>query len=75
MQRANGGKAEYVNLCDLPEGDALAAGDEGAACFFVDDTTVAATDGTGTRSKAGAARQVTAEGVWVRFDVALARAL
>ena len=55
--------------------DALTAGDEGAACFFVDDNTVAATDGTGTRSKAGAVDQVTAEGVWVRFDVALARAL
>jgi hypothetical protein len=43
-------------------------------CYFVDDQTVAATDGTGTRSPAGIVEEVTSQGVWVRFDAALSRA-
>lgn len=34
-------------------GDAIAQADVGALCYIVDDQTVAKTDGTGTRSKAG----------------------
>jgi hypothetical protein len=34
-------------------GDDIAGDDIGAACFIVDDQTVALTDGTGTRSPAG----------------------
>lgn len=55
--------------------DALAAGDEDALCYFVDDETVAASDGGGARSKAGIVDEVTAQGVWVRFDASLTAAL
>lgn len=54
--------------------DAIAADDIGKPCFIVDDQTVALTDGTGTRSLAGFIHDVDAQGVWVRFDPALARA-
>ncbi|MBB4287792.1 hypothetical protein [Roseospira goensis] len=37
----------------------------GAAAYAVDDQTVAATDGTGTRSACGTIRDVDAQGVWV----------
>lgn len=40
---------------------------EGTA-YIVDDETVAATDGTGTRSAAGTIVDVDAQGVWVRID-------
>ncbi|EFO30941.1 conserved hypothetical protein [Roseibium sp. TrichSKD4] len=36
-------------------------------CFIVDDETVAATDGGGTRSKAGTVRDVQDGGVWIEF--------
>lgn len=37
----------------------------GSTVYIVDDQTVAATDGTGTRSAAGTLIQVDADGVWV----------
>jgi hypothetical protein len=46
-------------------GDAIAIADLGADCYIVDDQTVAKTDGTGTRSKAGKIIDVVAAGVWV----------
>lgn len=46
-------------------GDAIAADDIGKACYMVDDQTVALTDGTGTRSKAGTIYDVDSLGVWV----------
>jgi hypothetical protein len=46
-------------------GDAIADADVGADCYIVDDQTVAKTDGTGTRSKAGRIMEVEADGVWV----------
>lgn len=45
--------------------DAIAADDIGKDCFIVDDQTVALTDGTGTRSKAGTVVAVDSDGVWV----------
>jgi hypothetical protein len=48
-------------------GDAIALADVNADCYIVDDQTVAKTDGTGTRSKAGKIRDVDADGVWVEF--------
>jgi hypothetical protein len=39
-----------------------------STCYLVDDQTVAATDGTGTRSAAGKIANVDANGVWVTFD-------
>jgi hypothetical protein len=56
-------------------GDLITKADIGAACFIVDDQTVARTNGTNTRSPAGAVDGVDAQGVWVRFDEALTRAL
>ncbi len=40
----------------------------GSTCYIVDDQTVAATDGTGTRSAAGTVMDVDADGVWVKID-------
>ena len=48
-------------------GDAIVLSDVGADCYGVDDTTVAKTDGTGTRSVAGVIRDVDAVGVWIEF--------
>jgi hypothetical protein len=53
--------------------DEITAADCGKACFVVDDQTVARTSATNTRSKAGVVDFVDPEGVWVRFDEALAR--
>jgi hypothetical protein len=39
----------------------------GAPAYAVDDQTVAATDGTGTRSAVGTIRDLDAHGVWVEF--------
>lgn len=54
--------------------DLVTIADIGKPCFIVDDQTVAKTDGTGTRSRAGLVEDVDAVGVWVRFDEALTRA-
>lgn len=51
--------------------DQLTAADIGHSCYAVDDQTVAKTDGTATRSKAGIVDSIDANGVWVRFDEAL----
>ena len=40
----------------------------GRTCYIVDDQTVAATDGTGTRSAAGKVVDVDADGVWVEIN-------
>jgi len=45
----------------------------GDVCWIVDDETVAKTDGSAARSPAGIIEDVDAQGVWVRFDEALAR--
>ncbi|WP_297813724.1 hypothetical protein [uncultured Methylophaga sp.] len=39
----------------------------GGKAYIVDDQTVAATDGTGTRSEAGDIQDVDSDGVWVTF--------
>ncbi|MES2146138.1 MAG: hypothetical protein V4516_17750 [Pseudomonadota bacterium] len=54
-------------------GDLITIADIGKACFIVDDQTVAKTDATATRSRAGIVEAVEATGVWVRMDEALAR--
>lgn len=45
--------------------DAIAADDIGKDCYIVDDQTVALTDGSSTRSKAGTIYDVDSTGVWV----------
>jgi hypothetical protein len=56
-------------------GDLIAKVDIGTVCYIVDDQTVAKTNGTNTRSPAGVVDSVDAQGVWVRFDEALTRAV
>lgn len=56
-------------------GDAIAATDRGAACYVVDNQTVAKTDGGATRSPAGIIHDVDSEGVWVRMSAEIARLL
>ncbi|WCT72062.1 hypothetical protein PQ455_10420 [Sphingomonas naphthae] len=46
--------------------DAITRAEIGDDCYVVDDQTVAKTDGSGARSKAGRIVQVDAQGVWVR---------
>lgn len=48
--------------------DAITAADTLADCFVVDDETVAKTNGTNTRSKAGKVLEVEANGVWVEIS-------
>ena len=55
--------------------DLVVTADIGAACYIVDDQTVAKTNGTNTRSPAGIIDGVDALGVWVRMDEALTRAI
>lgn len=49
-------------------GNSIAAGDEGKACYIVDNVTVHRTHGGRTRSPAGKIHRVTADGVYVYFD-------
>lgn len=71
-QRYRTGVFRFANSA---AGDLITVADIGAVCFIVDDQTVAKTNGTNTRSPAGAIDGVDALGVWVRFDEALTRAL
>lgn len=55
-------------------GDLITIADLGKLCYIVDDQTVAKSDGTGTRSRAGIVDGIESNGVWVRMDEALTRA-
>ena len=56
-------------------GDLITQADIGKLCYVVDDQTVAKTDGTGTRSRAGIVEGIEGTSlVWVRFDEAVTRA-
>jgi hypothetical protein len=50
-------------------GDAIAQADCGADCWIVDDQTVAKTNGSSTRSRAGKIVAVDADGVWVKLGL------
>jgi len=54
--------------------DLIPFADAGKVCFIVDDQTVAKTDRTGTRSRAGIVDGVESGGVRVRFDEAVTKA-
>lgn len=66
------GAFQYANSA---AGDLIAIADIGTVCYIVDDQTVAKTSATNTRSPAGIVVDVDANGVWVRFDEALTRAM
>ena len=63
--------ARFVNSAAADE---ITKADIGNLCYAVDDQTVAKTDGSSTRSKAGTIAGVDAQGVWVRFDEVLTKA-
>jgi hypothetical protein len=71
-QRYRPGVFRFANSA---AGDLITIADIGTACFIVDDQTVARTNGANTRSPAGVVDGVDAQGVWVRFDEALTRAI
>lgn len=60
------GDFHFVNL----PADLILAADVGNDCFIVDDQTVAKTDATSTRSRAGKITKLDADGVWVRLGIA-----
>jgi hypothetical protein len=53
--------------------DLIDQADVGKLCYIADTQTVAATDGTGTRSPAGFVDALEDGSVWVRFDQAVTR--
>ena len=67
-------RAGTFRFANSAAADLIAQADVGKLCYVVDDQTVAKTDGTGTRSRAGIAARVETAGVWVRVDEALTRA-
>lgn len=50
-------------------GDAVTQADVGADCYIADDQTVAKTDGSGTRSRAGRVVDIEPSGVWVQMGL------
>jgi len=61
--RVRRGAFKFKNDATDPVGQASL----GQTCYVVDDETVAATDGTGTRSPAGKVLGIEADGVWVEI--------
>lgn len=52
-------------------GDLIAQADVGTDCYIVDDQTVAKTNGSNTRSRAGKVFAVDGDGVWVQVGLGL----
>jgi hypothetical protein len=67
-------KVSTFRFANSAAGDLITKADIGTLCFIVDDQTVARTNGTNTRSPAGTVEGVDAQGVWVCFNEAIARA-
>ncbi|HWO99196.1 MAG TPA: hypothetical protein VNL74_01010 [Methylococcus sp.] len=64
--RVRRGVFKFVNSSG---GDLIAQADIGNDCFIVDDQTVAKTNGTNTRSRAGKIVAVDSDGVWVQVGI------
>lgn len=60
------GTFKYANSA---AGDLITQADAGNDCYVVDDQTVAKTNGSSTRSRAGKIEAVDADGVWVRIGL------
>lgn len=56
-------------LANSSAGDLIAIADIGADCYIVDDSQVAKTSATNTRSRAGKIMDVDANGVWVLVGI------
>lgn len=63
--RVGRGIYKYQNSAST---DLITRADIGSDCYGVDDQTVAKTNGTNTRSKAGKIHDVDSDGVWVKFS-------
>ena len=73
---AGAAQVEYrqgVFAFENASGDSVVQAGVGKLCFIVDDQTVAATNGTGTRSPAGIVEGIEGGRVWVRLDEAITR--
>lgn len=66
--RVFAGVFKFVNSS---AGDLIAVTELGKDVYIVDDQTVAKTDGTGTRSRAGKVIRVDTDGVWVLVGLGL----
>ncbi len=66
LVRVERGVFKYANSA---AGDLIAQADAGVDCYIVDDQTVAKTNGTGTRSRAGQIVAVDSDGVWVQVGL------
>tara|TARA_R110002049_G_scaffold30388_10_gene104235 strand:- start:125 stop:502 length:378 start_codon:yes stop_codon:yes gene_type:complete len=62
------GTFKFANSADADE---ITQADAGADCYVVDDQTMAKTDATETRSRAGRVMAVEADGVWVQVGIGL----
>lgn len=76
---ANGGatvryRPGVFRFANSAGGDEITIAEIGDLAWAVDDQTVAATDGSASRSPAGVIEDVDAQGVWVRVDEALTKA-
>lgn len=63
------GKRGTFRWNNSADADLITKAEIGDACYIVDDQTVAKTDGSSTRSKAGIVADVDAQGVWVATGV------
>jgi hypothetical protein len=64
-------KRGVFKFANSASADAIAQADAGADCYIVDDQTVAKTNGTNTRSRAGQVVAVDSDGVWVQVGLGL----
>ncbi|UZR27473.1 hypothetical protein [Methylococcus mesophilus] len=62
-------KRGIYKFANSAAGDLIAQADVGADCYIVDDQTVAKTNGTNTRSRAGQIVAVDSDGVWVQIGL------
>lgn len=64
-------KRGVFKFANSSAGDLIAQADVGNDCYIVDDTQVAKTNGSATRSRAGKIIGVDADGVWVQLGIGL----
>ncbi|MFZ5483490.1 MAG: hypothetical protein ACOZB0_04595 [Pseudomonadota bacterium] len=62
-------KRGVFKFANSASADLIAQADVGADCYIVDDQTVAKTNGSSTRSRAGKIVAVDADGVWVQIGL------
>lgn len=62
-------KRGVFKFANSAAGDLIAQANVGADCYIADDQTVALTNGTNTRSRAGKIVAVDADGVWVQVGL------